>query len=88
MSIFLSWNLLFAQTVPVNGIVKDSTGEPLIGVAVMLKGTNIGTITEYDGRYHINVSKGSTLVFSSITLNFIPFTPLVFWLISLIISMS
>ena len=66
MSIFLSWNLLFAQTVPVNGIVKDSAGEPLIGVAVMLKGTNIGTVTEYDGRYHINVSKGSTLVFSSI----------------------
>ena len=40
------------RTVRVEGIVKDSvTGEALPAVAVMLKGTTIGTITDHDGRF-------------------------------------
>ena len=36
-------------TIPVKGIVKDVNGEPLIGVNVKVKGSNIGTITDMDG---------------------------------------
>lgn len=39
----------------VEGSVKDDTGEPLIGVSVVLKGTSTGTVTDIDGRYSINI---------------------------------
>ena len=48
----------------VTGVVKDATGEPMIGVSVKVKGTNRGTVTDLDGRYSINAPKGATLVFS------------------------
>ncbi|MBK7009154.1 MAG: TonB-dependent receptor [Saprospiraceae bacterium] len=50
----------FAQ---VSGTVKDNKGEPMIGVSVLIKGTDTGTVTDFDGKYELNVSSG-TLVFS------------------------
>lgn len=47
-----------------SGKVLDESGQPLIGVAVMAKGTSIGTITDLDGAYTINVEPSSTLLFS------------------------
>ena len=55
----------FAQNA-VTGIVKDKTGEPLIGVSVVEKGTTNGSITDMDGKFSINVLQGKTLVFSYI----------------------
>ena len=56
----------FAQTA-VSGKVTDGTGEPLVGVNVLVKGTTIGTMTDYNGNYSLaNVKQGSVLVFSSI----------------------
>ncbi len=55
-----------AQTNTVSGTVKDNTGEPLIGVAVIEKGTNNGVSTELDGTYTINVKDGAVLSFSCI----------------------
>ena len=53
------------QTNTVSGIVRDNTGEPLIGVSVVLKSNHrVGTVTNMDGHYSINVPSGSTLVFS------------------------
>ena len=44
------------------GIVKDATGEPIIGATVMVKGTTNGTITGLDGDFSLNnVEKGSIL---------------------------
>ena len=40
---------LYAQNVTVSGIVKDPTGEPVIGASVTVKGTNMGTVTNIDG---------------------------------------
>jgi hypothetical protein len=59
---------LFAQTKTVSGIVKSSDdGQPLIGVAVLIKGSKTGSITDVDGKYTINVkSSEATLVFSMI----------------------
>lgn len=50
----------------VSGVVKDAKGEFLIGVSVLVKGTAIGTVTNYDGKFTIQVSKGETLEFSYI----------------------
>ena len=56
---------LTAQTLNVKGVVKDiNSGETLPGVSVVIKGTTIGTETDFDGIYNLsNVKKGSVLVF-------------------------
>ena len=51
------------QTKQVSGHVTDSQG-PLIGATVMEKGTNNGTVTDYDGNFSLNVNPGTTLVIS------------------------
>ena len=49
----------------VNGTVTDSYGEPLLGVTVFVKGESIGTVTDMDGRFSLNIpSDRATLVFS------------------------
>lgn len=49
----------------VTGKVTDSSGQPLPGVTVVVKGTTNGTISDNNGGYSIsNVNSGSTLVFS------------------------
>ena len=57
-----------AQGSTVQGTVKDGTGEPLIGVSVVVKGaTGLGVVTDIDGNYKINVKdKNAVLVFSYI----------------------
>lgn len=50
---------------PISGQVSDQAGEPLIGVNIQVKGTNLGTATDFDGRYTISdVSENSILIFS------------------------
>ncbi len=44
------WLTGFAQN-DVTGVVKDGTGEPLIGVSVMIKGSTTGTVTDFDGNF-------------------------------------
>ena len=51
------------QTKQVSGQVTDSQG-PLIGATVMEKGTNNGTVTDFDGNFSLNVNPGATLVVS------------------------
>jgi TonB-linked SusC/RagA family outer membrane protein len=58
---------MMAQTVSVKGVVVDETDEVIIGANVVLKGnTTIGTITNIDGQFTIQVPAGSTLVVSFI----------------------
>jgi TonB-dependent starch-binding outer membrane protein SusC len=60
----MNLNHLFAQeSFDVRGTVKDESGE-LIGVNVIVKGTTIGTITDFNGFYELNVPAGSILQFS------------------------
>ena len=56
---------LFAQN-RVSGTVTDDTGNGVVGVSVMEKGTRNGAITDLDGKYTLSVKPGATLVFSSI----------------------
>lgn len=55
---------MFAQQITVQGIVKDQTGEMVIGASVMEKGTTNGTITGIDGDFSLNMSPNGTLVVS------------------------
>ncbi|MEL7001251.1 MAG: TonB-dependent receptor [Bacteroidota bacterium] len=54
-----------AQENVVTGKVTDSTtGEGLPGVAIFVKGTSTGTVTEVDGTYRVSVAEGGVLIFS------------------------
>lgn len=51
----------------ITGNVLDNTGEPLIGVNVVIKGTDMGSTTDYDGNYILKLPSGKNkLVFSYI----------------------
>lgn len=44
------------------GIVKDATGEPIIGASVLVKGTSVGSATDLDGKFTIKgIKKGAAL---------------------------
>ena len=65
-SIFCTSVTMVAQK-SFSGKVTDNNGEPLIGVSVTLKGTNVGTISDVEGMYSIEVpSNSGTLLFSYI----------------------
>jgi len=56
---------LFAQNVGISGVVKDETGETIIGASIQEKNTGNGTITDMDGNFKLNVSSGNaTLIIS------------------------
>ncbi len=58
---------LHAQNITVNGVVEDSTGEPMIGATVLLDGSKDGVATDIDGRFTIkNVKPNATLTVSYI----------------------
>lgn len=50
----------------IKGTVTDENGDPLIGVSVLVKGSTVGTITDIDGNYSIEVPERGTLEFSYI----------------------
>ena len=53
------------QQIRVTGVVRDSEGLPMPGVAVQVEGTNLGTFTDVNGKYSIEVpGANSRLVFS------------------------
>lgn len=54
------------QSSVVKGVVKDSNGEPLLGVNVLVKGTTIGAVTDIDGNFSFEAPAGCTLVISYI----------------------
>ena len=55
------------QTSTCKGVVKDATGEPVIGASVVVKGTTNGTITSIDGDFALsNVAKGDIIQVSYI----------------------
>lgn len=54
---------MYSQAISVSGIVLNDNDEPLVGVSVLLKGTDVGTTTDVDGKFFINASKGNVLEF-------------------------
>lgn len=63
--LFLSIGFIVAQTTKASGTVVDDNGEPVISASVVVKGTTVGTVTDLDGKFSINVPDGkNTLVFT------------------------
>ena len=58
--------LLAANLVPLKGVVKDVSGEPLAGVTVRIKDGKSGTITDVNGHFVLDVEKGQKLLLSYI----------------------
>lgn len=68
-SLVLIFSVLFSLSAiaqkTVSGLVTDESGEPLIGVSILVEGAQTGTTTELDGTYRIpNLQASSVLVFS------------------------
>jgi iron complex outermembrane receptor protein len=64
ISFLLLGNLVFSQESEISGTVLDNQSQPIPGVSIAIKGTNKGTITNFDGKYAIEASLGQTLVFT------------------------
>ena len=61
---------VLAQNMKVHGVVKDKTGEAIIGATVKQQGTGVGTVTDFDGNFTLDVPANATL-----TVSYIGFTP-------------
>lgn len=62
----LFYGNLTAQEKVVTGVVSDEQGVPVPGANVLIKGSNKGVATDFDGKYSLEAKDGSTLVFSSV----------------------
>ena len=66
-SFFLLCTTTFAQDVRLSGRVTDDTGQPLPGVTIIVKGTAIGAVTDFDGNFQLDSPENAKiLVFSFI----------------------
>jgi len=48
----------------ISGRITETTGEPIVGATVVIKGMDVGTVTDIDGNFTINAPEGSLLVIS------------------------
>ena len=60
----MSVGVVSAQTSKVTGKVVGEDGEPVIGASIIVKGTTVGTVTDFDGNFTVKASKGDILVIS------------------------
>ncbi len=63
--LLLSYGIVQAQSITIQGVVS-SDDIPLPGVSIIIKGTNKGVVTDFDGQYLINANQGDILKFSYI----------------------
>ncbi|MDR2918752.1 MAG: TonB-dependent receptor [Tannerella sp.] len=50
----------------IQGIIKDESGEPIIGASIVITGTTIGTVSDIDGKFILDVPENATLLISYI----------------------
>ncbi|MDD3078182.1 MAG: TonB-dependent receptor [Paludibacter sp.] len=60
--IFLFVGEIFAQTKTISGVVKDESGETVIAASVVVKGTSIGTVTNIDGEFKLDVPANAKIL--------------------------
>jgi len=51
----------------ISGLITDTTGEPLIGASILIKGTNTGTVTDIDGKYELSLEANQKILVISYT---------------------
>lgn len=57
---------LLQNAIDIRGKVTDAAGQPIPGATVVVEGTNIGTVTNIDGEFSLNVGEGAVLKISFI----------------------
>ena len=60
-------NFAYAQRTITGTVTDAENGEPLIGANILVVGTSTGTITDFDGKYQVNVPEGATTLEFSYT---------------------
>ena len=50
-----------SEQVAVSGYVTDEQGEPIIGAAIVVRDHTLGTVSDFDGHFSINIPKGAVL---------------------------
>lgn len=55
-----------AQQVQIKGRITESSGTPIVGASVVVKGTNAGATSDANGNYQVSAPSNGTLIFSSI----------------------
>lgn len=63
VAVLALWTLLLGYASAqrtISGVIKNDSGEPLIGVNILVVGTTTGTISDFDGSYSLSVPAGST----------------------------
>ena len=68
LCLVLVTQISFAQEKSVTGTVADEAGVPLAGVNVLVKGTNTGAQTDFNGKYSVNAKVGDILSFTYVGL--------------------
>ena len=63
-ALLLCFSMFGLAQISVTGLVTDNTNQPLPSASVVVKGTNTGVQTDFDGNFSIKVSKGDVLVVS------------------------
>lgn len=59
-------NQTSGKKVKVRGVIKDETGEPIIGATIRVKGHSEGTVSDFDGNFSLDVTGDNTLQISYI----------------------
>ncbi len=54
----------YKELKPIEGIITNAQGEPLIGATVQIRGTAVGTTTDVEGRFNLSADEGAVLVIS------------------------
>jgi len=62
--LFFNITTVLAQEKSISGTVNDELGEPLLGVNIFVKNTDVGTQSDFDGNFSLDVPQGRSLVFS------------------------
>lgn len=62
--LLLASSPVLAQQRNISGTITDSSGQPLPGANVLVKGTSTGTQSDFDGNYTIEANTGDVLIFS------------------------
>ena len=65
-ALLLSIGTAFGQTKITGTVVSQDDGDPIIGASVMVQGTTMGTVTDIDGKFSLDVPAGKKLVVSYI----------------------
>ncbi len=63
-ALFLCFSMIGMAQISVTGLVTDNTNQPLPSASIIVKGSNTGIQTDFDGKFSIKVSKGDILVIS------------------------